>query len=164
MFDLNLFLSDSRSAREFLSANPTAKNALFQRALAATMSSAIGASASILRSLSRRAASSFILVLVGTSAAKPAMDGEGRKVQGACNRSRSERSAARRRVRRRRKSRLKSSSETVEIAVEAPDDPAPSERRRFALLNVPRELFNKALGDAARRSKSQHAAISKEGR
>ena len=54
--------------------------------------------------------------------------------------------------------------ETVEIAVEALQDPVPSEKRRFALLNVPRELFNKALGDAARRSKSQHAAISKEGR
>ena len=54
--------------------------------------------------------------------------------------------------------------EAVEIVVEAPQDPVPSEKRRFALLNVPRELFNKALGDAARRSKSQHAAISKEGR
>ena len=54
--------------------------------------------------------------------------------------------------------------ETVEIAVEAPDDSAPSERRRFALLNVPRELFNKALGDAARRSKNQRPAILEEGR
>jgi hypothetical protein len=56
------------------------------------------------------------------------------------------------------------SDETVEIAVEAPQDPTPSDKRRFALLNMPRELFNKALGDAARRPKSQHPAISKEGR
>ena len=54
--------------------------------------------------------------------------------------------------------------ETVEIAVEAPHDPAPSDKRRFALLNVPRELFNKALGDAARRSKSERPAIVAEGR
>ena len=54
--------------------------------------------------------------------------------------------------------------EAVEIAVEEPDDPAPSERRRFVLLNVPRELFNKALGNAARRSKSQRLAILEDGR
>ena len=41
--------------------------------------------------------------------------------------------------------------ETVEIAVAAPQDPAPSDKRRFALLNVPRVQFNKALGEAARR-------------
>ena len=46
------------------------------------------------------------------------------------------------------------SEDTVEIAVEVPEDPTPSDKRRFALLNVPRGLFNKALGDAARRSKS----------
>ena len=55
-------------------------------------------------------------------------------------------------------------NETVEIAIEAPEDPAPSDKRRFALLNVPRELFNKALGEAARRSKSQRPAILAEGR
>ena len=54
--------------------------------------------------------------------------------------------------------------ETVEIAVEAPNDPAPSDKRRFALLNVPRELFNKGLGEAARRSKSKRPAILAEGR
>jgi hypothetical protein len=53
--------------------------------------------------------------------------------------------------------------ETVEIAVEAPQDPTPSDKRRFALL-VPRELFNKALGEAARRPKSQRPAILEEGR
>ena len=50
------------------------------------------------------------------------------------------------------------SEETVEIVVESPHDPAPSDKRRFALVNVPRELFNKALGDAARRSKSERPA------
>ena len=54
--------------------------------------------------------------------------------------------------------------ETVEIAVEAPHDLAPSDKRRFALLNVPRELFNKALGEAARRSKSERPAILAKGR
>ena len=54
--------------------------------------------------------------------------------------------------------------DSVEIAVEAPQDPTPSGKQRFALLNVPRGLFNKALGDAARRSKSQSQAILKEGR
>ena len=49
--------------------------------------------------------------------------------------------------------------ETVEIAVESPNNPAPSDKRRFALLNVPRELFNKALGEAARRSRSERSAI-----
>ena len=54
--------------------------------------------------------------------------------------------------------------EAVEIAVEAPHDPASSDKRRFSLLNVPRELFNKALVDAARRSKSQRPALLEEGR
>jgi hypothetical protein len=53
--------------------------------------------------------------------------------------------------------------EAVEIVVEAPDDRAPSDRRRrMALLNVPRDLFNRALGEAARRSKSRGPAIFKE--
>jgi hypothetical protein len=54
--------------------------------------------------------------------------------------------------------------DTVEIAVEAPQDLAPSDKRRFALVNVPRELFNKALGEAARRSKSQRPALLEERR
>jgi hypothetical protein len=54
--------------------------------------------------------------------------------------------------------------QTVEISIEAPEDPAPSDKRRFALLNVQRALFNKALGQAARRSKSQRPAILEEGR
>ena len=54
--------------------------------------------------------------------------------------------------------------ETVEIAIEAPEDPVPSDKRPFALLNVPRELFNKALGEAARRSKRERRVILAEGR
>ena len=54
--------------------------------------------------------------------------------------------------------------DTVEIAVDAPHDLAPSDKRRFALLNVPRELFNKAPGHAARRSKSERPAIVAEAR
>lgn len=54
--------------------------------------------------------------------------------------------------------------ETVEISVEAPHDLAPSDKRRFALLTVPRELFNKALADAARRSKSERPAVLAGGR
>ena len=54
--------------------------------------------------------------------------------------------------------------DTVEIFAEAPHDLAPSDKRRFALLSVPRGLFNKALGDAARRSKSERPAIVADGR
>jgi hypothetical protein len=44
-----------------------------------------------------------------------------------------------------------SSDETVEIVVEAVNDLASSDRRRFALLNVPKHLFSSALGEAAQR-------------
>ena len=44
-----------------------------------------------------------------------------------------------------------SGDETVEIVVEAVNDLAPSDRRRFALLNIPRHLFSSALGEAAQR-------------
>jgi hypothetical protein len=49
--------------------------------------------------------------------------------------------------------------ETVEIFVEALDDLVPSDKRCFAMLNVPRELFTKALGEAARRSPSRRPAV-----
>ena len=48
--------------------------------------------------------------------------------------------------------------DVVEIVAEANDPLVPSDKRRFALLNVPSDLFNKALGDAARRSKSRGPA------
>lgn len=53
--------------------------------------------------------------------------------------------------------------DAVEIALESPHDLAPSDKQRFALLNVPRELFNKALGDAARRSENERPATVVEG-
>jgi len=43
-------------------------------------------------------------------------------------------------------------SETVEIFVEAHFETHTEERRRFAILNIPRNLFSEASGAAARRS------------
>jgi hypothetical protein len=44
------------------------------------------------------------------------------------------------------------SEETVEIFIEADLDAMPEERRRFALLNIPRQLFSEATAAAARRA------------
>ena len=44
-----------------------------------------------------------------------------------------------------------SSDGTVEIVVEAVNDLAPSDRRQYALLNIPKHLFSSALGEAAQR-------------
>ena len=44
------------------------------------------------------------------------------------------------------------SEETVEIFIEADFDTMPEERRRFALLNVPRHLFSEATAVTARRA------------
>jgi hypothetical protein len=44
------------------------------------------------------------------------------------------------------------SEETVEIFVEADFETHAEERRRFAILNVPRHLFSQATGEAARRA------------
>jgi hypothetical protein len=46
------------------------------------------------------------------------------------------------------------SEETVEIFIEADFDKLPKERRRFALLNIPRHLFSEATAVAARRAVS----------
>ena len=43
------------------------------------------------------------------------------------------------------------SEETVEICIEADFETLPEERRRFAILNVPRHLFSEATGAAGRR-------------
>lgn len=40
-----------------------------------------------------------------------------------------------------------SGDETVEIVVEAANDLATSDRRPFALLNIPKHLFSSALGE-----------------
>jgi hypothetical protein len=44
------------------------------------------------------------------------------------------------------------SDETVEIIVEADFETHAQERRRFAILNIPRHLFSEATGGAARRA------------
>jgi hypothetical protein len=43
------------------------------------------------------------------------------------------------------------SEETVEIFVEADFETHAEERRRFAIMNIPRHLFSEAMGQAARR-------------
>jgi hypothetical protein len=43
------------------------------------------------------------------------------------------------------------SEETVEICVEADFETHAEERRRFAILNIPRHLFSEAMGQLARR-------------
>ena len=44
------------------------------------------------------------------------------------------------------------SEETVEIFVEADFETLPEERRRFAIINVPRHQFSQATGETARRA------------
>lgn len=44
------------------------------------------------------------------------------------------------------------SEETIEIFVEADFEMHAEERRRFAIINIPRHLFSEATGDAARRA------------
>jgi hypothetical protein len=44
------------------------------------------------------------------------------------------------------------SEETIEILVEADFESLPEERRRFALINVARQQFSRATGEAARRA------------
>ena len=52
---------------------------------------------------------------------------------------------------------IHASDETIEIFLEADSDELPEERRRFALINIPRHLFSQATAEAAkrRRAKSQ---------
>ncbi len=52
------------------------------------------------------------------------------------------------------------SEETVEIFIEADLETLPEERRRFALLNIPRHLFSEATAAAARRSANPRPASS----
>jgi hypothetical protein len=44
------------------------------------------------------------------------------------------------------------SEETVEIFVEADFETHPEERRRFAIIDIPRHLFSESTGQAARRA------------
>ena len=47
---------------------------------------------------------------------------------------------------------IHASEETVEIFIEADCETHPQERRRFALLNVPRDLFSEATAATTRRA------------
>jgi hypothetical protein len=46
---------------------------------------------------------------------------------------------------------VSASEETIEIFVEADFETLPEERRRFAILSVPRHQFSEAAGAAARK-------------
>ena len=48
------------------------------------------------------------------------------------------------------------SDETVELFIEADYETEPEERRRFAIINVPRHLFSEAVGRNARRAHSKN--------
>ena len=50
------------------------------------------------------------------------------------------------------------SEETVEIFIEADSETLPEERRRFALLNIPRHLFSEATAAATRRGTNPRPA------
>jgi hypothetical protein len=52
------------------------------------------------------------------------------------------------------------SEETVEIFIEADSEMLPEERRRFALLNIPRHLFSQATAATARRAAKSHPSSS----
>jgi hypothetical protein len=47
---------------------------------------------------------------------------------------------------------IHASEETVEIFIEADFETLPEERRRFALVNIPRHQFSQAVGASARRA------------
>jgi hypothetical protein len=53
------------------------------------------------------------------------------------------------------------SDETVEIFIEADFEMLPEERRRFALLNIPRHLFSEAIAATARRAANPRPESSK---
>lgn len=50
---------------------------------------------------------------------------------------------------------LQANSETVELFIEADQDGRPEERRRFALANIPRHLFSKAIADLAKSTRDR---------
>ena len=45
---------------------------------------------------------------------------------------------------------LHASEEHIELVIEAPCDEAPSHKKRFALINIPRHLLSKAMADLAK--------------
>jgi len=48
---------------------------------------------------------------------------------------------------------LHASEDHVELVIEACDDEAPSDKKRFALINIPRHLLSKAMADLARKDR-----------
>lgn len=48
---------------------------------------------------------------------------------------------------------LHASEDHVELVIEASDDEAPSDKKRFALINIPRHLLSKAMADLARKDR-----------
>ena len=48
---------------------------------------------------------------------------------------------------------LHANTEIVELAIEADDPDRPSHKKRFALVNIPRHLFSKAMADLARQDR-----------
>ena len=52
---------------------------------------------------------------------------------------------------------LHAGGETVETAIEADDPDRPSHKRRFALMNIPRHIFSKAMADLARQDREKAA-------
>jgi hypothetical protein len=48
---------------------------------------------------------------------------------------------------------LHASAATVELAIEADDPDRPSDKRRFAIVNIPRHVFSKAMADLARQDR-----------
>ena len=52
---------------------------------------------------------------------------------------------------------LHANSETVELFIEADQDGRPEERRRFALVNIPRHLFSKAIADLAKTTRDRES-------
>ena len=49
---------------------------------------------------------------------------------------------------------LHASEDHVELVIEADDPDRPSDKRRFALVSIPRHLFSQAMADLARRDRS----------
>lgn len=48
---------------------------------------------------------------------------------------------------------LHAGAETIDLAIEADDPDRPSHKRRFALMNIPRHVFSKAIADLARQDR-----------
>jgi len=54
---------------------------------------------------------------------------------------------------------IHSSEETIEIFIQADFETLPEERRRFAILNIPRHVFSEATAAAARRAANPPSCI-----